>query len=307
MFLGGSRYKTRNLLLRFGVFVFVCTVTIGITSAFGIICSEAEPAEHVDMKAETVLSAGSDISKASVLDDLVTDDGKLEDKKPESNEISKNTKSEKSENSSSTESMSKGLDVAGDVGCEVSSEPEVVDLGTSVCAYGSYHAHDDGSLVEWEPGYYIAHNWSEAGEKISGLSVGSVFRLNGNTYTVDAVDEFSEDIKYEDTRSIVGWDALCLQTCIPNSGVFKLAYVSGVGDFSSYIHELGYWTSRDECYSKLEQPEVVEEEVVYEYEEPVDSPEPVPMAYGSISVNAAVEGWSISENAAVEGLISESS
>lgn len=139
-----------------------------------------------------------------------------------------------------------GASVSADEGTPVSEEASrTPDLGASVTAYGSGTAHDGGALVLWEPGYYIAHDWSVPGAIISSLSAGDVFSVDGSTYVVTGVSTFPQDVKYEVVRDTVGWDALCLQTCVGGTGVVRVAYVSGAGWFPEYVDDAGVWGDRE--------------------------------------------------------------
>ena len=173
-------------------------------------------------------------------------------------------------------------EVSAGVSAPEAAPDPVVDLGGSIEAYGSYDAHDGGALVYWEPGYYIAHSWSEAGQKISSLEVGDRFRVDGAEYEVTGMSDFAEGFPYEDVRNAVGWDALCLQTCIEGTGRFVVVYSSGAGYFPGVYGDV-------EQYS-------------YEVEEPIEEPDE-----GVSSVSGEIHGHASMDSAIRESVESVSS
>ena len=145
-------------------------------------------------------------------------------------------------------------------------EPSIVDLGYAVAAYHDQHAHDGGDLAIFQPGYYVAHSWSEPGLGMLSLSVGDEFRVDGATYRVSGIETFADYTPVEDVRDVVGWDALILQTCIPDGDGFYAIYASGAGDFSVYLTPDNVWSTTDEYLERCaaQDAEVVEEDVVDE-------------------------------------------
>lgn len=98
-------------------------------------------------------------------------------------------------------------------------ETTIVDFGWPRVAYFDYHAHDDGSVVEWAPGWFNAHSTSSWGQLMLALEVGDEVMVNGETATVTNLVAVSELMPYEDIREqIAGWDTICFQTCIEGTG-----------------------------------------------------------------------------------------
>ena len=73
-------------------------------------------------------------------------------------------------------------------------------------------AHDDGSLSEWEDGYYITHNWSEIGQQIMGLVPGDAVTVNDRTMVVVSVFDYPKDA-YDDEIRLLAGGRFVLQTC----------------------------------------------------------------------------------------------
>lgn len=86
----------------------------------------------------------------------------------------------------------------------------------------------DGSIAEWRDGYYITHNWSEAGLVMLEMSLGDTLELNDSTYEVVWVFNYPKAAYYEEMRWIVGRDVSVLQTCVPESDYNRIVVVQKV-------------------------------------------------------------------------------
>lgn len=117
-----------------------------------------------------------------------------------------------------------------------------------------YYAHDDGSINEWAPGYYVAHSTSSAGQAIHESGVGSVIIIDGTPVTIDSRQYRSVDDDYEGIRESLGADCVIFQTC--DGGGMNLiltGHADGWGPFATVGG--GIPTGRGE--------EVIEEHVTY--------------------------------------------
>lgn len=84
-------------------------------------------------------------------------------------------------------------------------------------------ANDDGSLSEWEPGWFIAHDWSNAGREIAVRPERVV--VDGVTYRYDASRVVPSDA---DARALGDWAAeggsVVFQTCTPDDWRLLVRY-----------------------------------------------------------------------------------
>jgi len=88
---------------------------------------------------------------------------------------------------------------------------------SSVQAINDYRAHDGGAMAEWQPGYYVAHDWSSAGRSILAMQPGDVVYVDGRSLVVAGVTKFREDEYVENIRAVLGYDCVIFQTCYPGS------------------------------------------------------------------------------------------
>ena len=143
-------------------------------------------------------------------------------------DTSKTTKKEKITNEQSQQKTETTVDTSQkETKPESKTEPEpqtieqtsnTINFGVPETHLWSDHAHDDGSIVEWAPGYYIAHDWSEWGNLIHALNIGDRINISNIDATVSGIYEVSKYLPYENIRDeITGWDTICFQTCIPYS------------------------------------------------------------------------------------------
>lgn len=84
-------------------------------------------------------------------------------------------------------------------------------------AYGTGSAASDGSVTKWADGYYIAHNWSDNGAKITGRT--EYVEVDGQTYRLAGSQEVSRDTTWEEVE---GWvhanGGIGMQTCVEGGG-----------------------------------------------------------------------------------------
>ena len=83
---------------------------------------------------------------------------------------------------------------------------------------GASSAPADGSLSQWKPGYYIAHDWSANGKRIAALGSGSKVEINGIYYQY--VSQMSVELastRYYDVINFANANnGIAFQTCIGN-------------------------------------------------------------------------------------------
>lgn len=98
---------------------------------------------------------------------------------------------------------------------------------SSVRAMGDPHAHDLGALVEWVPGYYVAHDWSAPGKAIARMGRGDLVMLDGQGLRIDGTATISSRTSLDAVRGMCGRDAIIFQTCISDDW-YRIAYGHGV-------------------------------------------------------------------------------
>lgn len=104
---------------------------------------------------------------------------------------------------------------------------------SSVQAINDYRAHDGGAMAEWQPGYYVAHDWSSAGKAILAMRPGDVVYVDGRRLVVAGVTKFREDEYVENIRDVLGYDCVIFQTCYPGSyNRIVYGYGESFGGFS---------------------------------------------------------------------------
>lgn len=136
-------------------------------------------------------------------------------------------------------------------------------------AYFDYSAHDDGSITEWNPGFFIAHNWSEAGQIITATQVGGIIRLNDHDITICERHIVNEDMYYEDIRNMAGPDKVIFQTCAdgPNN-LLLFGKSDAFGPYDTFpeapepVYEEVYEESYEEPYEETYEETHVEAFVV---------------------------------------------
>lgn len=146
------------------------------------------------------------------------------------------------------EGVAEGTDADGNSGGDVEpgpSWPSFVAKHETL----NYSAHDDGSINEWAPGYYDAHDWSEAGQAIHASDVGDVIIIDDTPVTITGRCYLSEYETYEDIRARLGNDCVIFQTC---AGAGTILVLTGHADGWGPFGTLG-----------AEQPSVSEDRVVY--------------------------------------------
>lgn len=87
------------------------------------------------------------------------------------------------------------------------------------------YAHDDGSMNEYEEGYFVAHSGSYYGGQIASLYPGATVNVNGQDITIDGYvyDNYNSSTLW-DIRRRVGWDKVCFQTCVGGDGTIIVYY-----------------------------------------------------------------------------------
>ena len=92
-------------------------------------------------------------------------------------------------------------------------------------AFGSLHAHDDGSLNEYDEGYFVAHSGTTYGIGIANLYPGAVVTVNGRDVVIEGCvydNYLTGDVGR--VRDSIGWDKVCFQTCVDNNGNVVIYY-----------------------------------------------------------------------------------
>ncbi len=84
-------------------------------------------------------------------------------------------------------------------------------------AHGTAEAASDGGVTEWADGYYIAHDWSDSGAKITGRT--EYVEVDGQTYRLAGSKEVSRDTTWNEVE---GWvhanGGIGMQTCVEGGG-----------------------------------------------------------------------------------------
>lgn len=152
-------------------------------------------------------------------------------------------------------------------------------------------AHDDGSIVEWAPGYYVAHDWSEPGQILLAAEIGSVIEVNGVPITICDMFTVPDDAIYEDIRANVGpWLAI-FQTCYDETSTLILTGTGNIGPFET-ISPRAEWER-----AKEEQ----ETTVAYDVPEPAQQDDVVEGVVEHIVEDIALEHDGCDEVIALDG------
>lgn len=139
------------------------------------------------------------------------------------------------------------------------------------------NAHDDGSVVEWAPGFYIAHNWSDGGQAILSADIGQTIEVYGTPITICERFRVANDSTYEALRTEAGpWRAI-FQTC---SGQGDTLILFGEGDIGPFEIE-GPYAEWQESQQQQTDTETVVYETVTTYEVTYDQTtyEPIALEY----------------------------
>lgn len=94
---------------------------------------------------------------------------------------------------------------------------------SSIRAIGDCHAHDLGALVEWSPGYYVAHDWSAPGKAITEMEQGDLVMLDGKELRIDGTATIDSRTRLNAVRDMCGHDAIIFQTCLSDDR-YRIAY-----------------------------------------------------------------------------------
>jgi hypothetical protein len=98
-------------------------------------------------------------------------------------------------------------------------------------AIKDYHAHDDGSLNEWYYGYYIAHDWSPAGQAIANAGIGDSIIVDGTEVRIYDVAVRPDGGTYENMRADFGTDCVLFQTCAGDGANVLMSQVQDILNF----------------------------------------------------------------------------
>lgn len=121
-------------------------------------------------------------------------------------------------------------------------------------AFGSLHAHDDGSLNEYDEGYFVAHAGTTYGNGIANLYPGAVVNVNGRQIVIEGYtysNYNNEGLGY--LRDRVGWDKVCFQTCTDNNGnviVYYGRYTDGSSASPTYEAQQKEYAARWAAHEK---------------------------------------------------------
>ena len=82
-------------------------------------------------------------------------------------------------------------------------------------------ANEDGSLSVWQPGWYIAHDWSDYGMAIADLEPGDAVTVNGDTILILGKKQWLQDAYTNwDIYDVIGWDKYVFQTCLGDEALW---------------------------------------------------------------------------------------
>ncbi|MBQ9058904.1 MAG: hypothetical protein IJ125_06945 [Atopobiaceae bacterium] len=95
---------------------------------------------------------------------------------------------------------------------------------TALEDYHAVSAREDGSLSEWETGYYITHDWSAYGQDILSMLPGDSLNINGRDAQVERIFNYPKASYYEELVEICGDNGVILQTCLPNRDMNRIVY-----------------------------------------------------------------------------------
>lgn len=87
-------------------------------------------------------------------------------------------------------------------------------------------ASDTGELTQWDPGWYITHEWSRYGRQILRLIPGDVVSVNGEKIKVEGVFDYPKDSYSSEINEVVDSQYIVFQTCEPNSNLNRIVYGS---------------------------------------------------------------------------------
>lgn len=89
-------------------------------------------------------------------------------------------------------------------------------------------ANADGSVSEWEDGYYISHNWSNGGAKIA--SKPGTVSVNGRTYRYVSSINVPRNTTWQEIESFVHANGgIGFQTCDDRTGGYLITHYEPVG------------------------------------------------------------------------------
>lgn len=145
---------------------------------------------------------------------------------------------------------------------------------------GNRSAHDDGSINEWAPGYYIAHNGTAPGNAIAASNVGDVIIIDGNAVTITS--RFMRDLTdgYEQVRIDAGDSAVIFQTCLGDdvNNIMLTGTCPTLGPFhDEHVKE---WAAAWERYNAYNNQKATEEAQQAQQAWQEQSYDPVYIEYG---------------------------
>lgn len=129
-----------------------------------------------------------------------------------------------------------------------------------------YYAHDDGSINEWAPGWFVTHDWSEAGKTILSLGVGDTIVIDGIPIEITSRGSCLVDDDYESVRSNLGGQCVVLQTCAGDGvhNVLLTGMGEGMGPYEvpqteakseervTYVNDYGEFATYEEAEAAIE-------------------------------------------------------
>lgn len=129
-----------------------------------------------------------------------------------------------------------------------------------------YYAHDDGSINEWAPGWFVTHDWSESGKAILSLGVGDTIVIDGIPIEITSRGSCLVDDDYESVRSNLGGQCVVLQTCAGDGvhNVLLTGMGEGMGPYEvpqtearseervTYVNDYGEFATYEEAEAAIE-------------------------------------------------------
>lgn len=117
--------------------------------------------------------------------------------------------------------------------------------------YGSQADVDAGGVVEYQPGFYVSHNYSEGGAFLN-FAIGDTVYIDGQAVTIDGYTYIDTDNDYmEDIRANIGYDKICFQTCTGYGSQAIVYYGTVPGAYFGVVEtENQEYTPEDTAYNE---------------------------------------------------------
>lgn len=97
---------------------------------------------------------------------------------------------------------------------KASAQKESYSFYSSSHNYGSQADVDAGGIVEYQPGFYVSHNYDE-GAAFLTFSIGDTVYIDGYEVVIEGYTYIDTDNDYmEDIRARIGYNKICFQTCV---------------------------------------------------------------------------------------------